>query len=86
MGLYQLKRDADGIVLVFNAAGYQMFKLEGRFSDVILMTYANMCSKSQTRGDDYLAGVMAGIMHMQMLRPDAFAPLPEIPPIPPADL
>lgn len=81
--LYQFKRDADDIVLVFNAAGEQVIKLEGGFSEVILMTYQNL-SQQEHRGDDYMAGVIAGIMHCHILRPDAFSPLPPVPPIGPS--
>lgn len=80
--LYRLKQDADGIVIVYNFAGQQVIKLEGGYGEVIVMTYMNM-SQYEHRGDDYMAGVIAGIMHCHMLRPDAFSPLPEIPPQPP---
>lgn len=78
MPLYYLKQDADGIVLVFNAAGQQVIKLEGGYGEVIVMSYLNICRIDQARGDDYMAGVIAGIMHCHMLRPDAFSPLPPL--------
>lgn len=83
MGLYQLQQDADGIVLVFNAGGHQVIKLEGGASELILMTYANL-DQHDNRGDDYMAGVIQGILHCHLLRPDAFSPLPEVPPIGPS--
>lgn len=83
MGFYQLKQDANGIVLVFNAAGYQVIKLEGGFAEKIIITYLNM-NQHEYRADDYMAGVIDGIMHCHMLKPDAFQTLPEVPPIPPS--
>lgn len=83
MVLYQLRQDADGVVLVYNAAGEQVIKLEGGFSEVIVMTFQNLIQYDY-RGDDYMAGVIAGILHCHMLRPDAFSPLPNVPPIGPS--
>lgn len=82
MSLYQLRRDADGIVIVYNFAGHQVIKLEGGAAELIVMTYQNM-SQYENRGDDYMAGVIAGCTHCSLLRPDVFNPLPEIPPIDP---
>lgn len=82
ISIYQLKRDADNSIIVYQV-GNQVIKLEGGFADVIVMTYQNMSTLGEHRGDDYMAGVIAGIMHCHMLRPDAFRPLPEVPPIDP---
>jgi hypothetical protein len=88
--MYQLKPDGDNCVIVYNAAGDQVIKLEGGFSDVIIMTFANLSQQKDDdgdnlgRGNDYMAGVIAGIMHMSMLAPVVFPPLPEVPPIPPS--
>lgn len=81
--MYRLKQDGDYSVQVYNFAGAPVVRLEGGFSEVIIMTFQNMSKIGETRGDDYMAGVVAGIMHMQMLRPDAFAVCPPVPDIGP---
>lgn len=83
MGLYQLRQDADGVVLVYNFVGEQVIKLEGGTAGVIVLTYQNL-SQYEHRGDDYMAGVIQGIMHCHLLRPDAFSPLPSVPSIGPS--
>lgn len=84
MSIYQLRQDADGIVLVYQA-GNQVIKLEGGSSELIVMTFLNMQGYGEQRADDYMAGVVAGIIHMNLLRPDAFGFLPSVPPLPPQD-
>lgn len=78
--IYQLKGDADGSVIVY-LHGNQVIKLEGGNSPVIVMTYQNM-SQYKHRGDDYMAGVIAGIMHCHLIcPPGTFSHLPEVPPL-----
>lgn len=77
--MYQLKRDGDNCVIVYNFAGEQVLKLEGGYEPLITMTYLNM-SQYEHRGDDYMSGVIQGCIHMMMLAPDAFSCLPPIPP------
>ena len=83
--LYQLKQDADGSFQVYNFAGAPVIRLEGGFGPVIVTTFANMSGLGEHRGDDYMAGVIAGCMHMQMLRPDAFSICPPVPDIDPIE-
>ena len=83
MSHYQIKPDGDQSFVIYNAAGYQVAKLEAGFTLNIILTYQNL-SQYNHRGDDYMAGVVDGMMHMQMLRPDCFSTLPEVPPIGPA--
>ena len=84
MGMYQLRRDADNVILVYNFMGEQVIKLEGGSAELIVMSYLNMCTLGEHRGDDYMAGVIQGIIHCMMLAPQAFSPLPPIPPIDPS--
>lgn len=81
--MYRLKQDGDRSVQVYNFAGEPVVRLEGGFSEVIIMSFQNMDGISEIRGGDYMAGVIAGMMHMQMLRPDAFSVCPPVPGIGP---
>ena len=84
MSLYTLKPDADGSIIVYNFAGHQTIKLEGGSTELIALTYQNL-SQYEHRGDDYMAGVIAGITHCNLIAPEAFSPLPEVPPIDPVE-
>lgn len=74
--MYRIKQDADRSYIVYIFDGQPVVMLEGGYAEVIVMTFMNMGQHDipggGNRGDDYMAGVVAGIMHMQMLRPDCF--------------
>ena len=69
--MYRVKQDADNSYIVYIYDGQPVIRLEGGTTELILLTFQNM-SQYEHRGDDYMAGVIQGIMHCHMIAPQAF--------------
>jgi len=63
--VYILEQIEDGIK-VFYVDGMFVCELRGGNVLIIAATFNNLSSRSAQRGDDYMAGVVAGLMHCQM--------------------
>ena len=53
--------------IVHHWTGESIATLQKGNAAIIVLSYINMMNQSQQRGNDYLAGAMAGLTHMQLL-------------------
>lgn len=65
--LYSIEEIEGGVRVKYHD-GQNLCELRGGNAAVIALTFQNMSSQSEQRGDDYMAGVMAALTHSVMTR------------------
>lgn len=55
--------------IVVHWGGDGVATLKGGYSAVLVLSFINMANQNPQRGSDYMAGVIAGCTHMQLLGP-----------------
>lgn len=73
--LYSVEeKEPNSLYIVYNAMGDLVMTLTGGYSTVLLLQWYNLHKQDTRRGDDFMAGVLAGCMHMNMLPPNSTPP------------
>lgn len=64
--MFNLIENGNGIRVEYASNGLLAFELRGSNSPTIAMTYANLVKQSLQRADDYISGIMAGLLFCQL--------------------